>query len=94
MDNNNCATLRQQGETAQVASAITQMASSVQEVARNAQLTASAANLANEESDRGQQRVEQNRQHLDSLASEVQQTQISAWRRSSRPAWRRREKST
>lgn len=74
VDNNNCATLRQQGETAQVASAITQMASSVQEVARNAQLTASAANLANQESDRGHQLVEQTRQHIDSLASEVQQT--------------------
>nr|WP_085621841.1 MULTISPECIES: PAS domain-containing methyl-accepting chemotaxis protein [unclassified Pseudomonas] len=74
VDDNNCATLRQQGETAQVASAIAQMASSVQEVARNAQLTASAANLANEESDRGQHLVEQTRQHIDSLASEVQQT--------------------
>lgn len=74
VDDNNCATLRQQGETAQVASAVTRMANSVQEVARNAQLTASAANLANEESDRGQHLVEQTRQHIDSLASEVQQT--------------------
>lgn len=74
VDNNNCATLQQRGETAQVASAITQMASSVQEVARNAQLTATAANLANQESARGQQLVEQTRQHIDSLAKEVEQT--------------------
>ncbi|MCW8277420.1 methyl-accepting chemotaxis protein [Pseudomonas sp. PCH199] len=74
VDNNNCATLQQQGETAQVASAITQMAASVQEVARNAQLTASAASLADQETDRGRQLVEQTRQYIDSLASEVQQT--------------------
>ncbi|RCL28902.1 chemotaxis protein [Pseudomonas sp. AFG_SD02_1510_Pfu_092] len=74
VDSNNDAALRQQGDTAQVASAVSQMASSVQEVARNAQLTASAANLANQASDRGQQLVEQTRQHIDSLASEVQQT--------------------
>ncbi|OOG11962.1 PAS domain-containing methyl-accepting chemotaxis protein [Pseudomonas sp. C9] len=74
VDKNNCATLQQQGETAQVSSAITQMASSVQEVARNAQLTASAASLANQETDRGRQLVEQTRQHIDSLASEVQQS--------------------
>lgn len=74
VDNNNCATLQQQGETAQVASAITQMASSVQEVARNAQLTASAASLADQETDRGRQLVEQTRQQIDSLANEVQQT--------------------
>lgn len=74
VDNNNSVTLLQQGETAQVASAITQMASSVQEVARNAQLTASAASLANQETDRGRELVEQTCQHIDSLASEVQQT--------------------
>jgi aerotaxis receptor len=74
VDGNNCATLQQQGETAQVVSAITQMASSVQDVARNAQLTASAASLADQETDRGRQLVEQTRQHIDSLASEVQQS--------------------
>jgi aerotaxis receptor len=74
VDTSNCATLQQQGETAQVASAITQMASSVQDVARNAQLTASAVSLADQETDRGRQLVEQTRQHIDSLAGEVQQT--------------------
>jgi aerotaxis receptor len=70
----NQACVQQQGETAQVVSAIGQLASSVQEVARHAQLTASAASLVNQETDRGLQMVEQTRQQIDSLAGEVQQS--------------------
>nr|WP_172148237.1 PAS domain-containing methyl-accepting chemotaxis protein [Pseudomonas tumuqii] len=74
VDSSSQATLRQQGETAQVASAIGQMASSVQEVARHAQLSASAAGAADLETGSGLQLVEQTRQSIAALASEVQQS--------------------
>ncbi|MVW75461.1 PAS domain-containing protein [Pseudomonas sp. R-22-3w-18] len=72
VDGSNSASVQQQGETAQVVSAIGQLACSVQEVARNAQLTAAAASLVNQETDRGLQMVELTRQQIDGLAGEVQ----------------------
>ncbi|WP_374761340.1 methyl-accepting chemotaxis protein [Pseudomonas sp. sp1636] len=74
VDSSSQATLQQQGETDQVASAISQMASSVQEVARHAQLSASAASAADMETGSGLQLVEQTRQSIADLASEVQQS--------------------
>ncbi|SFI16228.1 methyl-accepting chemotaxis sensory transducer with Pas/Pac sensor [Pseudomonas guineae] len=67
------ASLQQQSETEQVASAIGQMAASVQEVARHAQLSASAASEADLETSSGLQLVEQTRQQISSLAVEVSQ---------------------
>ena len=74
VDGSSKATLQQQGETAQVVSAVSQMSNSVQEVARNAQLTASAVSLADQETNLGLQLVEQTCQHINHLADEVQQT--------------------
>ncbi|MWV14920.1 PAS domain-containing protein [Pseudomonas sp. L-22-4S-12] len=74
VDSSSQASLQQQGETAQVASAISQMAASVQEVARHAQLSASAASEADLETANGLQLVEQTRQLIAALASEVQQS--------------------
>ncbi len=68
------ATLQQQGETEQVASAISQLAGSVQEVARHAQHSACAASEADAETCDGLQMVEQTCQLLDKLAEEVQQS--------------------
>jgi aerotaxis receptor len=73
VDCSNQASLQQQSETEQVASAIGQMASSVQEVARHAQLSASAASEADLETSSGLQLVEQTRQQISSLAAEVLQ---------------------
>ncbi|MEX6500498.1 methyl-accepting chemotaxis protein [Pseudomonas sp. 25A3E] len=74
VDNSSQATVQQQGETDQVASAIDQMASSVQEVARHAQLSASAASEADLETHSGLRLVEQTRQSIAALADEVQQS--------------------
>lgn len=73
VDCSNQASLQQQSETEQVASAIGQMATSVQEVARHAQLSASAASAADLETSSGLQLVEQTRQQISSLAAEVLQ---------------------
>ncbi|MGY0519050.1 methyl-accepting chemotaxis protein [Pseudomonas aeruginosa] len=74
LERNGEATLRQQGETTQVACAITQLAGSVQSVARNTQLTASAASAADQEAGLGRDLVEQTRRHIDGLVAEVGQT--------------------
>ncbi|MCY1269854.1 Aerotaxis receptor [compost metagenome] len=74
LERNGEATLRQQGETTQVACAITQLADSVQSVARNAQLTASAASEADQETGHGRALVEQTRRHIDGLVLEVGET--------------------
>ncbi|WP_425287786.1 methyl-accepting chemotaxis protein [Pseudomonas borbori] len=74
VDSSSQATLQQQGETDQVASAIGQMTCSVQEVARHAQLSASAAGAADLETGSGLQLVEHTRQSIAVLASEVQQS--------------------
>ncbi len=74
LDNSSQATVQQQGETAQVASAIDQMASSVQEVARHAQFSASAAGEADQETHSGLHLVEQTRHSIAALAEEVQQS--------------------
>jgi aerotaxis receptor len=76
VDSSSLATLQQQGETEQVASAIGQMAASVQEVARHAQLSASAASEADLETSSGLRLVEQTRQLIDTLAGEVQQSSL------------------
>ena len=65
------ASVQQQVQTEQVASAVEQLASSVQEVARHAQLSASAAAEASQATDQGQQQVEQVRQRIAELAAEV-----------------------
>src|SRR5690606_19993134 len=67
------ASLQQQAETEQVASAVDQLAASVQEVARHAQLSASAAAEANQATDSGLQQVEQTRRQIAALAAEVEQ---------------------
>ncbi len=74
VDSSSQASLQQQGETDQVASAIGQMAASVQDVARHAQLSASAASEADMETSNGLQLVEQTRQLIATLAGEVQQS--------------------
>ncbi|WP_236715547.1 methyl-accepting chemotaxis protein, partial [Pseudomonas sp. BMS12] len=66
------ASVQQQAETEQVASAVEQMAISVQEVARHAQLSASAAAEASQATDQGQQQVEQVRLRIAELAAEVE----------------------
>jgi aerotaxis receptor len=76
VDSSSLATLQQQGETEQVASAIGQMAASVQEVARHAQLSASAASEADLETSNGLRLVEQTRQLIAALAGEVQQSSL------------------
>ncbi|MDX9767561.1 MAG: PAS domain-containing methyl-accepting chemotaxis protein [Ectothiorhodospiraceae bacterium] len=63
---------RQQGETDQVATAVTEMAASVQEVARNAQNTADAADKADDEANAGRQVVSETEQSISRLASEVE----------------------
>ena len=77
VDSSSQATLQQQGETDQVASAIEQMAISAQEVARHAQLSASAASEADQETGSGLQLVEQTRQLVAALADEVQQSNLA-----------------
>ncbi|MBD9483450.1 methyl-accepting chemotaxis protein [Pseudomonas sp. PDM14] len=74
LDSSNQASLEQQDETAQVASAIAQLAASVQDVARHAQLSASAASEADAETGSGLRLVEQSRQLIASLADEVQES--------------------
>ena len=67
------ASVQQQRETEQVASAVEQLAASVQEVARHAQLSASAAAEANQATDSGLRQVEQTRRQIAALADEVLQ---------------------
>ncbi len=63
---------QQQGETDQVATAITEMAASVQEVARNAQNTADAADKADAEARAGRQVVADTSSAIGRLAAEVE----------------------
>ena len=74
VDSSGHATLRQQSETEQVASAIGEMAVSVQAVAQHAQLSASAASEADQETGSGLLLVERTRQLILSLAEELQQS--------------------
>ncbi|MBD9413344.1 methyl-accepting chemotaxis protein [Pseudomonas sp. PDM16] len=73
MDCSRGASVLQQHETEQVAGAVDQLAASVLEVARHAQLSASAAAEANQATDSGLRQVEQTRQLIAELATEVQQ---------------------
>ncbi len=63
----------QHAQTDQMATAVTQMSASIQEVASNAQLSAEAAQRANEETLRSRGVVNSTMEHIQRLASEIQQ---------------------
>ncbi|MEJ2652033.1 MAG: methyl-accepting chemotaxis protein [Gammaproteobacteria bacterium] len=65
------AVLRQQGETAHVATAMNQMSATVQEVAANAARAAEAAEQADQETSQSKQVVVQTREGINLLANEV-----------------------
>ncbi|MFM5315420.1 methyl-accepting chemotaxis protein [Aeromonas veronii] len=68
-----CELQRQQQEVTMVATAVTEMASATQEIANNAENTATAAHQSAKGSEDGKRLVNQTRQSINGLASEVTQ---------------------
>ncbi|MEE9493738.1 MAG: methyl-accepting chemotaxis protein [Gammaproteobacteria bacterium] len=66
--------LRQDTETAQVATAMNQMTTTVQEVSNSASRAADLSNTANQEVDRSKNVVDENMKSIQALAHEVQNT--------------------
>jgi methyl-accepting chemotaxis protein len=71
---NNTAIQVQQSEISQVAAAINEMSVTSSQVADNASDTASAAEMASQEGGRGMQIAKENKQHMESLTTQIDQT--------------------